>query len=177
MYSTTCCNECHKRLTKEELSIYPAQWQYSGDMYCLQCRDCPDDCREVPCRLIDAEEEQSAGYDHLLFYDDLSFAETVLSAIKTTFDAEAEIHPLDAPGGHPYAILFTTEEEFSNEEASQLIRLLKPLEYDFNHESGKGEEDEDSEDEYQTERMCEVDDEEEDAETMLGKLLDKYYRS
>jgi hypothetical protein len=30
------CNECGKQLTNMELSVYPFQWQYSGDMYCIK---------------------------------------------------------------------------------------------------------------------------------------------
>jgi hypothetical protein len=44
------CNNCYKRLTKKELSVYSLQWQYIGDMYCMKCRDCIDDCREDVCR-------------------------------------------------------------------------------------------------------------------------------
>ena len=51
-----CCNECYEVLVEEELSDYDILWQYSGDMYCSTCRDCPDDCGQTPCRL-----EQSEG--------------------------------------------------------------------------------------------------------------------
>lgn len=30
------CNQCYKELTEKELSVYPLQWRYSGDMYCYQ---------------------------------------------------------------------------------------------------------------------------------------------
>ena len=33
------CNECYKPLTKKEASVYPLQWQYSGDMYCRKHED------------------------------------------------------------------------------------------------------------------------------------------
>lgn len=52
-----CCNECYEELTDEELSDYPLLWQYSGDMYCDDCRNCPDDCRQTPCLL---EQEETA---------------------------------------------------------------------------------------------------------------------
>ena len=43
------CNECHRLLTGEELASYDFAWQHSGDMYCIEHRDCPDDCRKTPC--------------------------------------------------------------------------------------------------------------------------------
>ena len=49
------CNNCYEMLTEEELAVYDIQWQCSGDMYCMECRDCPDDCRRTPCRLDEAE--------------------------------------------------------------------------------------------------------------------------
>ena len=36
MRKGVCCNECYKPLTEQELSVYPFQWQYSGDMYCIK---------------------------------------------------------------------------------------------------------------------------------------------
>jgi len=33
------CNQCYKPLTKKEASVYPLQWQYSGDMYCKKHED------------------------------------------------------------------------------------------------------------------------------------------
>jgi hypothetical protein len=45
------CNECYEMLTEEELSVYDLQWQHSGDMYCMSCRNCADDCRRTPCKL------------------------------------------------------------------------------------------------------------------------------
>lgn len=48
---TILCNNCYKKLTKKELEVYSIQWQYSGDMYCMSCRDCPDDCRYTSCSL------------------------------------------------------------------------------------------------------------------------------
>jgi hypothetical protein len=44
------CNNCYQKLIKKELSAYSFQWQYTGDMYYMKCRDCVDDCRENPCR-------------------------------------------------------------------------------------------------------------------------------
>ena len=52
------CNECAEVLTSEELAVYPLQWQYSGDMYCEEHRDCPDDCRRTPCLQIQSALEQ-----------------------------------------------------------------------------------------------------------------------
>lgn len=36
---TILCNNCYTPLTKEELKDYTIQWQYSGDMYCMKCRE------------------------------------------------------------------------------------------------------------------------------------------
>jgi len=41
------CTECYKELTDDELEAYPLQWQYSGDMYCFDCRVDPEDTREA----------------------------------------------------------------------------------------------------------------------------------
>lgn len=30
------CNHCYRELTEKEVSVYPLQWQYSGDMYCTK---------------------------------------------------------------------------------------------------------------------------------------------
>lgn len=49
------CNTCMKPLTEEEASVYDVMWQHSGDMYCMKHRDCPDDCRRVPCLLVEAK--------------------------------------------------------------------------------------------------------------------------
>lgn len=49
------CNTCMKPLTEEEASVYDFMWQHSGDMYCMKHRDCPDDCRHTPCRLVEAK--------------------------------------------------------------------------------------------------------------------------
>jgi ferredoxin len=38
------CNNCYRRLTKKELLADRFQWQYSGDMYCMRCSGCVDDC-------------------------------------------------------------------------------------------------------------------------------------
>jgi hypothetical protein len=44
--SNVVCNECYEPLTQEEVSAYPLQWQYSGDMYCTGCQDTSEDNQE-----------------------------------------------------------------------------------------------------------------------------------
>lgn len=51
-YTTIQCNDCGKRLTEKEASVYELQWRLSGDMYCMKHRACPDDCRRTPCSLV-----------------------------------------------------------------------------------------------------------------------------
>jgi hypothetical protein len=58
---TILCNDCYKKLSKKELEVYSLQWQYSGDMYCMKCRVCPDDCRQDTCPLLNTEEQAKAG--------------------------------------------------------------------------------------------------------------------
>lgn len=52
------CNACHRTLTPKELAVYDTHWLHSGDLYCADCRDCPDDCRRTPC-LLDVGQEHS----------------------------------------------------------------------------------------------------------------------
>ena len=52
MTRSILCNSCYKKLNKTELLAYSLQWQFSGDMYCMKCRECPDDCRYTPCKLV-----------------------------------------------------------------------------------------------------------------------------
>lgn len=60
--TSVLCNQCHEALTEQELAVYPLQWQHSGDMYCMQHRVCPDDCRHTPCLLTDTD-NQTGGRD------------------------------------------------------------------------------------------------------------------
>jgi hypothetical protein len=53
-----CCTECEEPLSEEEVSVYSLQWQWSGDMYCSEHRDCPDDCRHTPCRQAGTSDDE-----------------------------------------------------------------------------------------------------------------------
>ena len=75
--------------------------------------------------------EVSYPYEHILFYDDHESALRTLDHVLGAFDAEAELYPLEQ--GHPYAVLFSTEEEFTQQEANILIQKCSPAEYDLNH--------------------------------------------
>ncbi|SRR6266568_9061658 len=54
-YRGLCCSECYEMLTGVELDAYDYLWRYSGDLYCMKHRNCPDDCRKTPCRLTEEE--------------------------------------------------------------------------------------------------------------------------
>ena len=57
-FQQALCNQCYEPLSEEEVSQYPLQWQSSGDMYCSEHRDCPDDCRHTPCQHAAQEEHR-----------------------------------------------------------------------------------------------------------------------
>ena len=60
MTRSILCNNCYKKLNKTELLAYSLQWQFSGDMYCMKCRECPDDCRRKVCKLVPFEVNREA---------------------------------------------------------------------------------------------------------------------
>ncbi len=44
------CSGCPRYLTTQELDIYSWDLLRVGEpVYCVECRTCPDDCRQDPC--------------------------------------------------------------------------------------------------------------------------------
>ncbi len=80
-------------------------------------------------------------YAHFLYYDDRAETQRAHDSIMKTF-GNAEWYA--APGsGYACAVLFTTEEEFSVEQAEKLVQTLSPDEYDLNNPVN-GDEDEET---------------------------------
>ena len=91
------------------------------------------------------------GYDHFLYYDDPYAVVSALQYVRKTFDSSVELVS-EASGelvlttGYAHAVVFTTDEEFTKEQAEALFQVVLPDAYDLNIASGDENDDEEDED-------------------------------